>query len=111
MGYAPSRRAMVEEPRVCQRGVRLVAAALLGLAWVGTAPPAAAQPSDVPTTYGGDIWSRPRLTGDWFGYRDEMGKNGVGSMSTSCRSCRETGPVDATPEWPTAASPSTRSTG
>ena len=38
---------------------------------------ATAQPIDVPPTWGGDIWSRPRLTGDWFGFRDEMGKRGV----------------------------------
>jgi len=36
-----------------------------------------AQPYDVPPTWGGDLWSRPRLTGDWFGFRDEMGKKGV----------------------------------
>jgi porin len=36
-----------------------------------------AQPYDVPPTWGGDLWSRPRLTGDWFGFRDEMGKRGV----------------------------------
>ena len=36
-----------------------------------------AQPVDVPPTWGGDVWSRPRLTGDWFGFRDEMGKRGV----------------------------------
>ena len=42
------------------------------------APVAAfAQPYDVPPTWGGDLWSRPRLTGDWFGFRDEMGKKGV----------------------------------
>ena len=64
--------------RACaQRGVRLVAAALLGLAWIGAAPPAAAQPLDVPATYGGDLWTRPRLTGDWLGYRDELAKKGV----------------------------------
>ncbi len=38
---------------------------------------ATAQPVDVPPTWGGDFWSRPRLTGDWFGFRDEMGKRGV----------------------------------
>ena len=38
---------------------------------------ATAQPYDVPPTWGGDLWSRPRLTGDWFGFRDEMGKKGV----------------------------------
>src|SRR5262249_60373190 len=36
-----------------------------------------AQPYDGPPTWGGDLWSRPRLTGDWFGFRDEMGKRGV----------------------------------
>jgi porin len=38
---------------------------------------ACAQPYDVPPTWGGDFWSRPRLTGDWLGFRDEMGKRGV----------------------------------
>jgi porin len=36
-----------------------------------------AQPIDVPPTWGGDLWERPRLTGSWFGLRDEMGKKGV----------------------------------
>ena len=36
-----------------------------------------AQPYDVPATWGGDILSRPRLTGDWGGLRDELGKKGV----------------------------------
>jgi len=36
-----------------------------------------AQPYDVPPTWGGDILSRPRLTGDWGGVRDELGKKGV----------------------------------
>jgi porin len=38
---------------------------------------AAAQPVDIPATWGGDFWSRPRLTGSWGGFRDEMGKKGV----------------------------------
>jgi porin len=38
---------------------------------------ASAQPVDVPPTWGGDLWSRPRLTGSWFGLRDELGKKGV----------------------------------
>ena len=50
----------------------LVAALALGAPVV-----ALAQPYDVPPTWGGDFWSRPRLTGDWFGLRDEMGKRGV----------------------------------
>ena len=30
-----------------------------------------------PPTYAGDLWSRPRLTGDWFGGRDWLAKHGV----------------------------------
>jgi porin len=36
-----------------------------------------AQPYAVPPTWGGDLESRPRLTGDWGGLRDELGKKGV----------------------------------
>jgi len=36
-----------------------------------------AQPVPVPDTWGGDLLSRPRLTGSWGGSRDEMGKKGV----------------------------------
>src|SRR5262249_52395504 len=36
-----------------------------------------AQPYPVPDTWGGDLLSRPRLTGSWGGIRDEMGKKGV----------------------------------
>jgi porin len=35
------------------------------------------QPYDVPETWGGDIWSRPRLTGDWGGLRDDLAKMGI----------------------------------
>jgi porin len=38
---------------------------------------AAAQPVDVPPTWGGSFWDRPRLTGSWFGFRDDLGKKGV----------------------------------
>ena len=31
----------------------------------------------MPDTWGGDFWSRPRLTGSWGGVRDELGKKGV----------------------------------
>ena len=34
-------------------------------------------PIDVPPTWGGDLASRQRLTGDWGGVRDQMGKKGV----------------------------------
>ena len=30
-----------------------------------------------PPTYAGDLWSRPRLTGDWFGGRDWLAKHGA----------------------------------
>ncbi len=42
-----------------------------------TSVPLCAQPYPVPSTWGGDFGSRPRLTGDWGGTRDELGKQGV----------------------------------
>src|ERR1700726_2153605 len=39
--------------------------------------PASAQPYPTPDTWGGDIWSRPRLTGDWGGPRDDLAKKGI----------------------------------
>jgi porin len=50
---------------------------LAGLALLVAAVPAHAQPVDVPPTWGGDLAARPRLTGDWGGVRDELGKKGV----------------------------------
>jgi porin len=38
---------------------------------------AGAQPYETPDTWGGDIWSRPRLTGDWGGLRDDLAKKGI----------------------------------
>ena len=38
---------------------------------------AGAQPIDTPPTWGGDLASRPRLTGSWGGLRDEMAKKGI----------------------------------
>jgi porin len=38
---------------------------------------ARAQPYPTPDTWGGDIWSRPRLTGDWDGLRDDLAKMGI----------------------------------
>jgi porin len=49
----------------------------VGLAFTVAPAPASAQPVDVPATWGGDVWSRPRLSGDWEGLRDELGKKGV----------------------------------
>jgi len=47
---------------------------LVGLALLVAPDLARAQPVDVPDTWGGDISSRPRLTGDWGGLRDDLGK-------------------------------------
>jgi porin len=50
---------------------------LLGLL-MGLVPTAnALGPIDVPPTWGGDLSSRQRLTGDWGGVRDDLGKKGV----------------------------------
>jgi porin len=48
-----------------------------GLLLLGTAGVASPQPYPLPPTWGGDVASRPRLTGDWGGLRDELGQNGV----------------------------------
>lgn len=50
---------------------------MLALALLVLANPAGAQPVEAPDTYGGDFWSRPRLTGDWGGLRDELAKKGI----------------------------------
>src|SRR5499426_3120248 len=52
-------------------------ATVLGLVLLVMAGPTSAQPVDIPPTWGGDFWSRPRLTGSWGGLRDELGKKGV----------------------------------
>ena len=59
------------------RTVLLTLAALLAVALLGAPAPARGQPVYVPDTWGGDFWSRPRLTGSWGGLRDELGKKGV----------------------------------
>lgn len=47
------------------------------LSVLGTSIPLHAQPYEVPPTWGGDLGSRARLTGDWGGARDDLGKKGV----------------------------------
>lgn len=59
------------------RGVdvwRLVLGLVLSAA---AAVPAHAQLVQAPDTYAGDLWSRPRLSGDWGGHRDQLAKRGV----------------------------------
>ena len=50
---------------------------LAGLTMLVAPDLARAQPYEVPETRGGDVWSRPRLTGDWGGIRDDLAKMGV----------------------------------
>ena len=50
---------------------------LVGAAMLVASNVASAQPYPVPPTWGGDILSRPRLTGDWGGWRDELAKQGI----------------------------------
>jgi porin len=60
------------------RSARYVLLVLLGSALMAALPDlCVAQPYDVPPTWGGDFWDRPRLTGSWWGLRDELGKKGV----------------------------------
>ena len=59
------------------RNARYVWAALLGSALLLAPGAVSAQPVDVPLTWGGDFWHRPRLTGSWGGLRDALGKKGV----------------------------------
>jgi porin len=47
------------------------------LSALGAALPLHAMPTAAPETWGGDLASRPRLTGDWGGVRDDMAKKGV----------------------------------
>jgi len=47
------------------------------LSALGTSIPLHAMPYDAPETWGGDWMSRPRLTGDWGGVRDDLSKKGI----------------------------------
>jgi porin len=55
----------------------IVLVALVGAGLLLAAAPVSAQPYATPSTWGGDFWSRPRLTGDWGGLRDELATKGV----------------------------------
>jgi porin len=64
-------RALVNS-RLARRACALSVLLLLAMASVATA-----QPIDIPPTWGGSFWDRPRMTGSWFGLRDDLGKKGV----------------------------------
>ncbi len=51
--------------------------ALLAAGLLGYAVAARAQLLEIPPTWGGDFESRPRLSGNWGGARDELGKRGI----------------------------------
>jgi porin len=60
------------------REIRFIASiVLVGMTLWTASTPAGAQPYAVPPTWGGDFSSRPRLTGDWGGLRDELGAKGI----------------------------------
>jgi porin len=64
--------------RLAFKEIRLIASiVLVGVILLVASVPASAQPYAVPPTWGGDFWTRPRLTGDWGGLRDDLGKKGV----------------------------------
>ena len=54
-----------------------ITAIVIALGLVVGPETARAEPVDVPSTWGGSFWDRPRLTGSWFGLRDDLGKKGV----------------------------------
>ena len=64
---------------MCKGRAWILALALAVLAWTPAVVTAQITP---PPTYGGDLWERPRLTGDWFGGRDWLSKHGSTSTST-----------------------------
>jgi porin len=59
-----------------RRASAQAAAASLALA-LALAPADAIAQAPPEHPYAGDLWSRPRLTGDWFGVRDLMARHGV----------------------------------
>jgi porin len=60
-----------------QIAISMSSIALVGVGSLIASPPVSAQPYATPSTWGGDFWSRPRLTGDWGGLRDEMAAKGI----------------------------------
>ena len=54
-----------------------VAALIFGLFASLIGPGRASAQTPAPETYAGSFWDRPRLTGDWGGFRDAAAKHGV----------------------------------
>ncbi|HYB44764.1 MAG TPA: carbohydrate porin, partial [Candidatus Methylomirabilis sp.] len=61
-----------------RRGARRCRWALAtGLLTALLSPASIQAQDDEPSTYAGSLWSRPRLSGDWLGLRDQMAARGV----------------------------------
>ena len=60
--------------RLATHGLTAWIILFVGLIATITTDVASAQPYPTPDTWGGDILSRPRLTGDWDGLRDDLAK-------------------------------------
>jgi hypothetical protein len=63
-------------------------AIVLGLALLLMTSPTRAQPVDIPATWGGDVWSPPRLTGSWGDYGMISARKAWCWTSTCCRRSR-----------------------
>ena len=64
--------------RLAFKDVRLIGSILFALvSSLITSAPAFAQAYPMPPTWGGDVSTRPRLTGNWGGLRDELGAKGI----------------------------------
>ena len=75
--YRPADELDLNPREASEIEMRIVWLFLLALTLACAAVPVSAQPVPIPNTWGGDLLSRPRLTGDWGGFRDELGKKGV----------------------------------
>ena len=85
-------------------------AIILGLVLLVMVGHTSAQPVDIPATWGGDFWYRPRLTGDWGGLRDELGKKGVVLDIDLLQTLQGVASGGRTKSRPTGARPSIPST-
>ena len=81
--YRPAGAQLTLQPALCNRSASGFVRRLTGWSWLVflasmiLADGAAAQPYLTPPSWGGDILSRPRLTGDWDGLRDDLAQHGI----------------------------------